>query len=799
MNKIAIHALASTLCLSGFYPARAEAAPVASSADQVLPDATQAAASPADTSSADTAGLVDIVVTARRQKESAQDVPISLTSISADALRQGQFARVEDMNQFSPSLNIVMPTPGNTSFSIRGIGANPGAIGLSSSAATFLDGVYLGKLGMSGVDLIDLQQVDVLRGPQGTLFGKNTTAGILDIKTALPSFAWSGIGQVGLGNLGYQQYQAAITGPLSDTLAFRLTGYRSLRNGFVHDSTTGDDYSDQGRWGLRGQLLFKPAGNFTLRIIADYHREIDSAATAVLTSYGATPAAYQAKLAAIGATVAIDPNGGTTTMDTAPQVRSTNKGVSGEINWGLGHGLNLTSITAWRQWDYFTSVDVDLTDRFVVRVGTNFLRNKQLTQEVRLATAPDKPVSAIVGAFYYNQNAEQDSRTTYGPDAAAYLTGVPNALLPVFALRVPAVAALIPYNNSRWDVWTTPQVRSYALFGQTVWHVTPRLNLTGGLRETYERETMSVRRDTPISTATGQSVAALAGNAYPLTVVPPVGNWSTSWLASADYALAHAVRAYALVSHGAKAAGINSTLPTALGLQSLIVQPETATNYELGIKSRFAHNRIQMNLSVFNTDISDYQANYSVTVPGTTTTVSIITNVGKVRTRGVELDATAVPVRGLTLGLNGSYNEAVFVSYPNGPCPVEVIGQAICDLSGKPVPQAPKWIANATISYRTDLGGGVVGVVGGNYAWRSSRYGYIDDSAYTRIPGTGLLNADIGIELADGRYQLSLWGKNLTNLRQPAAYLNYGSVVPGNYAAYFIEPRIYGLRVRASF
>jgi iron complex outermembrane receptor protein len=758
----------------------------------------QAADILASDSQSDDGRLGEILVTARRQPESAQSVPISLTSVSGAAFRDGQFSHIEDLNQFSPSLNIVMPTPGNSSLSIRGVGANPGSLGLSTSVATFIDGVYMGKQGMSAIDLIDLQQVDVLRGPQGTLFGKNTSAGAIDIKTAQPSFTWTGVGQVSIGNLGYQQYQGALSGPISDTLAFRITGDRSLRDGFIDGTTLDRKLSNLDRWGVRGQLLFKPSSDFSIRLIGDYNHENDSAITPLLTSLGAAQTSYLAKLKAIDATVIAGPDGDATASDVPAQLRSTNKGVSAEINWNLGKGMALTSISAWREWNYFTFGDADLTNRDVASLGTAFLRNRQLTQEVRLASARDKPISFVVGAFYYNSDATQDSRTNYGADAAAYLTGIPNASLPAVAAASPAVALLAARNNTAWDVWAKPEINSYALFGQAVWRVTPKLNLTAGLRESYERETMLIRQPNPVSLTTGQPVAALAVYAYPETHVS-VDDWSTSWLASADYALASTARVYAQVSHGVKAGGTNSALPSALGPKSLIVKPETSTNYEIGIKSRFADDHIQLNVSVFNMDISDYQAIYQAVLPDGVSTAAYITNVGKVRTRGVEVEASAVPVRGLRLGINGSYNDAKYRSYVNGPCPVEVTGKLSCDLSGKTVPQAPKWIVNASASYRTDLGRGVTGLVGGNYAYRSSRYGYGDISEYAKIGAAGLLSANMGIELAGGRYQISVWGKNLTNVRQPASYLSFGPLIPSNYAAFFNEPRTYGVRGRASF
>ncbi|HZV10316.1 MAG TPA: TonB-dependent receptor plug domain-containing protein, partial [Novosphingobium sp.] len=269
--KIAPFSSPQTMACCALAMAAALAAPAAHAEEA---DAAHAAAPAQGADRGGDAG--GITVTARKTREKAQDVPIAITAIGNDQLARNNHIRLEELNQISPSTVVTITNGHQTTLSIRGLGANPGSDGLENSAGIFVDGVYLGRPGMASMDLIDIQQIEELRGPQGTLFGKNTTAGLLNITTALPEFTWGAKLAGTYGNYNYKQFQGSITGPISDTLAFRLTGYSTTRNGDMYDVANGQWVNNLNRNGARAQLLWKPGANLSVRLIGEYSAEQQS-------------------------------------------------------------------------------------------------------------------------------------------------------------------------------------------------------------------------------------------------------------------------------------------------------------------------------------------------------------------------------------------------------------------------------------------------------------------------------------------------------------------------------------------
>jgi iron complex outermembrane receptor protein len=735
------------------------------------------------------AAMEEVMVSARKRTERLQDVPLSMTAISGDAFSEAQHNDILSLNQLAPSVNLVISTPHTASFAVRGIGSSPANDGLESSMGVFFDGVYLGRPGMAIFDLIDIDNIQLLRGPQGTLFGKNTTAGAMVITTAAPSFTFSSALQATGGNHDYQQYQGFVTGPLTDTLAGRLTFYRTTRDGWVHDLSIGGLTDSIERYGVRGQLLFRPDESFDVRFIAGLDDENDSNTLNVLTNSGATPAALQSKLGLVNGVVVFAPDGESTEQNLPSTNHVRQASVSAEANWRLD-GLTLTSVSAYRKWTWDASSDIDLSSASVLQ-GKYLIRDQQVSQELRVSTPKGAAVEGVLGGYFFYHRPDVDQITYYGSDAPVYLSGAK-----------PALAPLVPYANSRWDVFADPTTYSYALFGQLSWHVTDRWEITGGLRGTQESKGETLSRPIPVATATGQPIAALASVIFPATRVS-TSDFSPSALISANYRLSPAVNVYALASRGAKAGGVNSVLPAAgFGVDSLKVRPETATSVELGVKSQFWDNRLRLNGDLFYTRFEDYQAAYLSPTPGRTNAFStILTNAGTAQTRGFEIEAAAAPVTGLRLRSFADLNDATYVSYHNAPCPNGTVGQSVCDLTDRPVAGAPKWSAGASGEYSLDLASALTAFVGAEYTWKSAYYSYLDDSSFSIIPQHSLTNARLGVRTAAGSWgdwTVTLWVKNLTDGRYAANISNSGSIVPGTYSSFFADPRTFGLTVRAA-
>lgn len=735
----------------------------------------------ADAAAADSAGtLGEVVVSARRRVENAQEVPIPITALSGQTLDETGLYRLEDLNERLPSLNVQFGNPRQTSIAVRGLGNNPANDGLESSVGVYLDDVYLGRPGMANQDLIDLDQVSLLRGPQGTLFGKNTTAGVLNLETSAPSFTPGGVVEASAGNYGYWQVRGAVTGPIDDTLAGRFTYSRTERDGYVDDVTDGRRLNGVGRDGVRGQLLFKPDEALSVRVIADYSREDSSCCISVLYNPGPNNGATLEKhLAAAGATEIYDPDGYATSINDPQYMQVRQGGGSVQINWRLPSGSTLTSITAYRSWQFLPTNDADGTSvSGIINAGQED-DDEQWSQELRLASPSGGPLDWVGGLYAFYQYQSNIAFTQYGPAAQA-LYG-----LPAF------------YNNAYSQVRAHPETQSYAAFGQATWHISSQWSLTAGVRDTNEQSTSHIERLAPVG-APGIDLVLPAYSTGPLKI----SDNDVSGLVSLGYQLDPDLLAYISAARGAKAGGINQSVPVGkLPVSSLYVLPETANDYELGVKSTWFEQHLLLNVNLFWTDVHDYQATQlEQSSPGVY--VQTLTNIGGVRTRGVELELSAKPVEAVSFDLNASYNDAVYTSYDNAPCAIEstLAGLQTCNLTGEQVVGAPRWVVNPDVTFEQALGAGVSGYAVLGYAWRSSFFGTSDNSEYAIVHAYGLLNARLGLRgaLPGGkRWDLSVWADNATDKRYFVGGLTGPSF--GSYSLFPGNPRFWGATARLEF
>jgi iron complex outermembrane receptor protein len=338
---------------------------------------------------------------------------------------------------------------------------------------------------------------------------------------------------------------------------------------------------------------------------------------------------------------------------------------------------------------------------------------------------------------------------------------------------------------------------SSAVFAQSTWNVTDQWSLTGGLRETYEDKSTRIQRNP----ATGSPTFQAAFGPYELGKLTR-RDANTSALAGASYKITDDVLGYVSVSKGAKAGGINPSVPAAgFTTASLYVNPEKATDYELGFKSTLLERRLQVNANLFLTNVTDYQATQlEESSPGVF--VQTLTNIGKVRTKGLELELQAVPASGLHLSLDSSFNDAVYVSYANAPCSAEALaaGKTVCDLTGSQVVGAPKWIVSPGVEFDHAVLSGIEGFAGADYAWRSAFFGSADNSELAKVRSYGILNVRAGINTEWGgtKWSLWAWANNVTDkiytlggLSAATATLQY-SEFPG-------QPRTVGATIRVEF
>jgi iron complex outermembrane receptor protein len=748
--------------------------------------------------------LETVIVTARLRREDAQTVPVSLSVVDAAALTASGTNNISQITQLVPSLNYVSPNPRNTAFTIRGLGSSVVAIaqandGLESGVGFYVDQVYHARPATAAFDFLDLERVEVLRGPQGTLFGKNTTAGAINISSREPGFDPEVKLESSLGNNGYWQAKASAGGALiGDVLAGRISGAITQRNGVIHNVRTGADLNDVHNSALRGQLLFRPSGNFRLRLIADFNRFNNTCCTQVYYTVAPTlkPAARQYPALAAGQNYAppsLNPYDRLTDIDGPLKVDTSEGGVTAIADWNLG-AATLTSVSAWRFWKWDAENDRDYTGLPIQLSQHIPSRQDQYSQELRVASNGQRAVDYVAGLYWFRQTIIGHPITIYGPLAAYWLLGPPPAI-PANLLDGYGTIGRTRFHSD-----------SYATFGEATWHLGSRLALTGGLRYTWESK--DGQYSAPVSGGLATTNTSLINSQ--LSIIRPQAYQATTTDNSptgrllASFTMVPQAMFYLSYARGSKSGGINmSGLPLDAtnqpSLATAVIKPEKNTTYELGMKTNLLGRRLLVNFDVYQSDVHDFQANVVDTGPGALR--GYLANIEQVRVKGAEVDASFIVGGHFTGHLSVAYADGNYVSYRNGPCPIELIASSttVCDLSGRPMSNLPHWAGSLGGEYAQPLK--VVGLQGEGYLHadltsRSGIYGDASDSQYTTIGGYTTVNVSIGYRQKG--WEASLWARNLLNRN----YMQTMTVQAGNSGLIVgtpSDPRSAGIMLRAGF
>ena len=797
-------------------------------------------AQPGATATAPASG--EILVTARRRAESVQRVPIAMSVVGgADIDKTGAF-NVNRLQQQQPSLQFFSSNPRNSAINIRGLGAPFGLTndGIEQGVGFYVDGVYIGRIGASTFDFVDVDRVEVLRGPQGTLYGKNTTAGALNVTTRPPSFTPEGRAEVSIGNYDFVQAKASVSGPLSDTVALRLSSSATTRKGTIYDVTSRQDLHRQRNLGVRGQLLWNATDALHFTLSGDFNVQNPECCVQYYARVGTTqrPIArqYDALAAALNyAPPSRDPFDRRTDLDAAINSRQEVGGASLVVDWDVGPAT-LTSVSAWRYWDWQPQNDRDFTGLPITTVSQNPSQQKQVSQEFRFASNGTNRLDYTVGAFLFHQTIDTQGSQVQGPAASRFLLSGTDANNPN-VLNGLTSTNTISFDNT-----------SFAVFGKLNWALTDALHIQPGLRVNYDRKSgfyesvVSIANSQYNFTATADNVATLLA-AQPTTAArttfqnqintlapqrysPKFSAWNTSGDITVSYDFAPEIHGYATYARSFKSGGINlSGLPlnasnTGVDLSTQTVKPEKVNNYEIGLKTQFLDRRLTLNLAGFWTDVSDYQA----TVNNNAINVirGYLANAGKVRSRGVEFDTSFRPSKRLNLYVSGAFTDARYVDFKNAPCPPELSGgsaattanpaspagqagsasqpsysPAQCDISGQRLPGISKWSFSYGGEYNVPVdgsGGEVYVGYDGNYRSRFSSNP--SPSAYTWIEGYSLSNVRAGYRKND--FNVFGWVRNAFDQK----YFELLSTQSGNTGLIVGQPgdpRTYGLTVSKRF
>ncbi|VWX54319.1 TonB-dependent receptor [Novosphingobium sp. 9U] len=720
-----------------------------------------------------------IIVTARRREENLQQVPIAVSVVGGELLDRSYTVNTQGLTNLVPTLNYSSANPRNTSFTIRGLGSSVVAVsqandGLEPGVGFYVDQVYHARPATAAFDFTDIERIEVLRGPQGTLFGKNTTAGAINVISRAPTFTPEAREEISFGEHNWLQAKASGSLPLiADKLALRVSGLTTRRDGLLENVRLGGHkQNDIGNQAVKAQLLFKPTDTFQLRLIGDFTNFQSECCTQVYLRVGTSlrPAArqYPALAAGLGyAPPSTNPYDRLVDIDARVGTDTNEGGVSATADWDLGPAT-LTSISAWRFWNWDAANDRDYTGVQIQVTQHIPSRQDQYSQELRLASNGDGPFQYVAGLYYFHQKLDGRPESIYGAEAAYWLLG------PTFTSNGTTVSVprnlLDGYGTNGSTHFTTS---SYAGFAEVNYKVTPRLTATGGLRYTWEKKYGNY--DSPVFggpalNGTAAQIAAL--NAARLSILRRQTyeardrDGSLSGRANLSYQVTDSVMGYASFARGFKSGGINmSGLPLTNqnlpALATAVVKPERNTTYEVGVKTSFLDNRVLFNLTGFYTKVEDFQA----TVVDSSQTVALrgyLSNIPEVVVKGIEADAMVRPVKGLTVRGSLAYSHGEYTDYPAGPCPLEVQTAATtaCNLTGRPLVGLPKWVETVSADYVTPLSetGSVVAHV--DSGWRSSYYGDPSLSRYTLIKGYNLTNASIGYRSNQG-WEVSVFARNL--------------------------------------
>jgi len=769
--------------------------------------------------------LEEVVVTAAKRQQTLQEVPIAVSVVTSETIEQAQVLDIKDLQTLVPSLRVTqLQGSAQTNFIIRGFGNGANNAGIEPSVGVFIDGVYRSRVGSALADLPKLERIEVLRGPQSTLFGKNASAGVISVTTAKPDLdGFSGSVGATVGNYNQTIIRGDVTGPLTENLAFSLFGSMNERDGYFDNLELGTDSNELDRWNFRGQLLWNPTDRLEMRLIVDAE-EIDEVCCGVANLVDGPTGGIVRLLG--GDLISNDAFAYANYLDFDPRNEIETQGTSLHVDYDF-NSFTLTSISAYRTLDQFQSGDVDFTSaRLILPEAADFRGTKidTFTQELRLTSSGSGPLQWMAGAFYFNEEVEQDETFGLGADFRSYVDFLTGGAIGGVeaALGFPAGTFYATGTGNQSEKYTLDD-ETLSLFAQVDYDLTDALTLTAGVNYTQSEKEASAE------VVSDNLFGALPLDAFGLGALqaaqflPPVVGFpnsvedgksddsDTTYTLRLSYDLTPDMNVYGGVSTGFKASSWNlsqDTGPVPADVAALLANgdpalpnvgfgpgaanfavgtrradPEESLVYELGLKGQW--DTVSLNLAIFMQEIDGFQSNV---FSGTGFNLA---NAGKQSTDGVEVDVTWLPVDGLRIGFAATWLDPLYDSFqgavgPNGPM----------DLSGQKPSGIPELSTNTNITYNFELLGA--------YSYVRLEHVYEEEvQVADNIPmaiaarEVNTFNASAGMSWDIG-LEFNLWGRNLND----DEYLlsAFPSVAQaGSFSGYPNQPATYGLTVKYNF
>lgn len=754
--------------------------------------------------------LGEVLITSRRRSEVLQSVPIPISVVGNKEIQETGSFNVNRIKELVPSVQLYSSNPRNTGINIRGIGSPFGLTndGLDPGVGYYVDGVYYARPAAATLDFIDIEQVEVLRGPQGTLFGKNTTAGAFNITSRRASFTPSADFEVSYGNYGYIQAKASITGALTDKLAARVSFAGTQRDGVIQNIATNRATNDINNIGWRAQLLYKLSDKTIVTLTGDNTIQKPDGYAQVIAGIAPTqrPAYRQFYqiISDLGYTLpTINPFERKIDHDTPWKSDNDLGGASLNIESKIGLGT-LTSTTAWRYWNWGPSNDRDFTGLQSLALSQNPSKHRNWSQEIRYAGDISDKLSGIIGLFYINQTVRTNGSEVAGNAQWRFSQ---NSTSPLWQT---------PGLFEGYGVFTTSSIasQSAAIFANADWEIAPGFHIQPGLRFNYDNKDVNYNRqakggvDFDPNHPDYDALIALRRGVYSnQAYIAQADETNFTYHFTLSYRPHKNLNAYATYSTSFKPVGVNvAGLPTITvngqtqaDLSLSVIKPEYVTHYEAGVKTTPAKD-LNVNITFFNTDIKDYQAN--VQSPQLGVNRGYIANADRVRVLGSELEITYKLSPHFNLGGAVTYTDGKYVKFTNAPLPLEETGAAVSfkDISGSRLPGISKWSGSVNAEYAVAtkfLSQQGNFFISANTFFRSGFSSSPSPSAYLNVDGYALLNGRIGFRASQG-VTVFVWGRNILNQDYFEQLLPAGGNA-GHYAGVLGDPRTYGATLRYSF
>jgi len=770
----------------------------------------------AATEAVDPGRIEEVTVTARKRSENVQEVPVPVTVLTTQEMARQNLVNFTNFQFKFPAFSVYLTNPKQLNLGVRGIGNNGfNTDGIDGSVGVFVDGVYTGRPGMVSGDFNDIAQVDLLRGPQGTLFGKNTTAGAVIINTQKPSFTPELTAEAGGGTEALQEYKFNVSGPvIADKIAVRLSGFYNRKDGNYPNTFDGSLENGRQGDGVRLQLLATPTDKFTFRLIGAVGSQDFNSLTPITISVF-NPAALRARMAAAGFTL-LTSDAAHRQVDINSKLTSSTRSnfVSGQEDYDLGAGGALTAISAYQHWSCYTNNDNDYTQLDALRDYGSCNTERQFSQELRWASVKDKPVEAVVGAFYSTQHVDVDSRVQFGSQYNIWAANPSTTAFPNIGSQTWASGAYVSkLTGAGFRSHADFDTQTKAIFANVNWHpdAERRWALDVGLRQTWENRSMDylgVVASNPggLTQAQLNVMSASGANAQLGVANDAIVDVSLSGQAGLSYRITPDIMAYISAARGHKSKGFNllpenATNPdpgvaTAIahgGSQDIL--GETADNIEAGVKSEWFNHRMLLNATIFDTLVNNAQANEAIGVGNAAT--KFLANVGQERSVGVELEGEGWLPGGVHLKGFVGYDQATYASFHNSVCPAQTTALS-CDLTGRQVAWAPKWTSDLTADYSRSLFAGTTSYVVADVNWRSEQNTTITLDPAANIDPYALASLRVGTLLRHDTVDLQLWVENFTDAHY---YINLLGLTKatGIVQGYPGNPRSFGGTVKVHF